>query len=83
MSWRPATSSAFRRAKSGAHQFRNDAEEPARLLLCSAPLIGPSAAVYPDDDTYVLRVPGQTGYRFRLSDQLRDYWDGEPGADTG
>jgi len=41
---------------------------------------GPSAAVYPDDDTYVLRVPGQAGYRFRLSDQLSDYWDGVPGA---
>ncbi len=66
--------------EAGAHQFLNHAAEPARLLVCSAPVAGPSASVYPDDDTYVLRVPGQTGYRFRLSDQLLDYWDGEPGA---
>jgi uncharacterized cupin superfamily protein len=70
----------FAEGEAGAHQFLNHADEPARLLVCSAPVSGPSAAVYPDDDTYVLRVPGQTGYRFRLSDQLSDYWDGEPGA---
>jgi uncharacterized cupin superfamily protein len=70
----------FAEGEAGAHQFLNHADEPARLLICSAPVTGPSAAVYPDDDTYVLRVPGQTGYRFRLSDQLSDYWDGEPGA---
>ena len=43
------------------------------------PSAGPSATVYPDENTYVLRVPGQAGYRFRLTDQLPDYWDGEPG----
>jgi uncharacterized cupin superfamily protein len=72
----------FPEGEDGAHQFRNHAEVPARLLVCSAPVTGPSAAVYPDDDTYTLRVPGQTGYRFRLGDQLSDYWDGEPGADS-
>jgi uncharacterized cupin superfamily protein len=66
--------------EAGAHQFINDADEPVQLLICSTPVTGPAAAVYPDDDTYVIRVPGQTGYRFRLSDQLHDYWDGEPGA---
>ncbi|MGB8880388.1 MAG: cupin domain-containing protein [Solirubrobacteraceae bacterium] len=70
----------FPEGEVGAHQFLNHADEPARLLVCSAPVTGPSAAVYPDDNTYVLRVPGQTGYRFRLGDQLPDYWDGEPGA---
>ena len=72
----------FPEGESGAHQFLNHADEPARLLLCSAPVSGPSASVYPDDNTYVLRVPGQTGYCFRLTDQLPDYWDEEPGADT-
>ena len=24
----------------------------------------------------------QTGYRLRLTDQLSDYWDGEPGSDS-
>jgi uncharacterized cupin superfamily protein len=71
---------SFPEGEAGARQFLNHAEEPARLLVCSAPVTGPSAAVYPDENTYVLRVPGQTGYRFRLGDQLPDYWDGEPGA---
>ena len=70
----------FPEGEAGAHQFLNHAEEPTRLLVCSTPVNGPSATVYPDDDTYVLRVPGQTAYRFRLSDKLLDYWDGEPGA---
>lgn len=74
------TSSAFPEGEVGARQFVNHAEEPARLLVCSAPVSGPSALVYPDENTYVLRVPGRTGYRFLLTDQLRDYWDGEPGA---
>jgi uncharacterized cupin superfamily protein len=69
--------------EAGAHQFLNQADAPARLLVCSAPVSGLSATVYPDDDTYVLRVPGQSGYRFRLADQLGDYWDGEPGAGPG
>jgi uncharacterized cupin superfamily protein len=70
----------FPEGEAGAHQLLNHAEEPTRLLICSTPVNAPSATVYPDDDTYVLRVPGQTGYRFRLTDQLPDYWDGEPGA---
>ena len=70
----------FPEGEAGGHQFFNHAEEPARLLICSTPVNRPSATVYPDDDTYVLRVPGQTGYRFRLTDQLPDYWDGEPAA---
>jgi uncharacterized cupin superfamily protein len=70
----------FPEGEAGAHQFLNRADEPTRLLVCSTPVGGPSATVYPDEDTYVLRVPGQAGYRFRLTDQLHDYWDGEPGA---
>jgi uncharacterized cupin superfamily protein len=70
----------FPEGEAGAHQILNHADEPARLLVCSAPRGGPSAGVFPDDDTYVLRVPGQEGYRFRLGDQLLDYWDGVPGA---
>jgi uncharacterized cupin superfamily protein len=70
----------FPEGEDGARQFLNHADEVARLLICSAPVTGPSAAVYPDNDTYVLRVPGQTGYRFRLTDQLPGFWDGEPGA---
>lgn len=70
----------FPEGLTGAHQFLNHADKPARLLICSAPGTGPSATVYPEEGTYVLRVPGQTGYRFRLADKLGDYWDGVPGA---
>ena len=70
----------FPEGEAGARHFLNPAQAPARLLICSAPVAGPSAEVYPDDNAYVLRVPGQMGYRFRLTDQLLDYWDGEPGA---
>jgi uncharacterized cupin superfamily protein len=70
----------FPEGEAGSHQLLNHGDGPARLLVCSAPVHGPSASVYPGDDTYVLRVPGQTGYRFRIADQLHDYWDGEPAA---
>jgi len=63
----------FPEGEAGAHQFLNHADEPARLLICSAPVTGPSAAVYPENNTYVLQVPGQRGYRFSLTDQLPDY----------
>lgn len=70
----------FPEGEGGAHQFLNNAGEPARLLICSAPVTAPWASVYPDENTYVLRVPGQTGYCFQLADKLADYWDGVPGA---
>ena len=50
--------------EAGAHQFLNHADESARLLVCSAPVTGPSAEVYPDEEMYVLRVPGQLGIAF-------------------
>jgi hypothetical protein len=31
-------------AQASAHQFLNRADEPPRLLVCSAPVTGPSAA---------------------------------------
>ena len=65
----------------GAHQFVNESDGPVRLLFCTAPVQGPWATVEPDQGTYTLRVPGQMGYRFSLTDRLADYWDGEPGAD--
>lgn len=68
----------FREGEAGARQFLNQTDAWVRLLVCSAPVNGPSATVYPDDETYVLRVPGQSGYRFRLADKLGDYWEGEP-----
>jgi hypothetical protein len=48
----------------GVHQFLNHSDQPARLLIWPASVTGPSAAVYPEDDTYALRVPGRTGIAF-------------------
>lgn len=54
----------FPESEAAAHQFLNDAVERARLLVCAAPVTRPSAAVYPDDNTYVLRVPEKRGIGF-------------------
>jgi uncharacterized cupin superfamily protein len=39
----------FPKGKEGAHQLRNDAGEPARLLMWST-IVVPTATVYPDSD---------------------------------
>jgi uncharacterized cupin superfamily protein len=54
----------FPEGETGAHQFLNHAVEPARLLVCSTPVTGPSAAVYPDDDTYCSAFRDRPGVAF-------------------
>lgn len=39
----------FARGPAGAHQVRNDTDEPARVLMWSA-VLHPTATVYPDSD---------------------------------
>jgi uncharacterized cupin superfamily protein len=39
----------FARGPEGAHQLRNDSDEPARILMWSE-VIAPAATVYPDSD---------------------------------
>ena len=39
----------FPRGPAGAHQVRNDSDEPARVLMWSA-VVHPAATVYPDSD---------------------------------
>jgi uncharacterized cupin superfamily protein len=46
---RPWDLAAFRRGESGAHQVRNDTDEPVRLVFFST-LSDPEIVVYPDDD---------------------------------
>ena len=64
----------------GAHRLRNDGPAPARVLVISTPVDRPMSAVYPDDDTVVVRLSDRTGFRFRAADRVQNYWDGEPGA---
>jgi hypothetical protein len=74
MPTRPGGSELASSQTTGPYHYDRCREHWA-LVLDGAPTLR-----HPDENTYVLRVPGQTGYRFRLTDQLRDYWDGEPGA---
>ena len=39
----------FQRGPAGAHQIRNDSDEPVRVLMWSA-VLQPAATVYPDSD---------------------------------
>ena len=58
----------------GAHQIRNAAPEPARVLIVSE-RTEVAAAVYEDSDKVGIFGP-DLGLLFRRSD-ARDYWDGE------
>jgi uncharacterized cupin superfamily protein len=66
----------------GAHQVRNDTEEPARVLMFSN-VLHPAATVYPDSD----KVAVWTGNRdddviVRRSSAV-EYFDGERGDQAG
>jgi uncharacterized cupin superfamily protein len=66
----------FRRGKDGAHQFRNDTEEPARVLMLST-LLKPDIVEYPDSGKVGARsVAGERILMSRPGPEL-DYWDGE------
>ena len=70
----------FPEGPTGAHQLLNQSEGAVRLIIFSTPTGRPMSAFYPDDDTVLVRVSDHEGFLFRLSDQIEDYWDGEPGA---
>jgi uncharacterized cupin superfamily protein len=64
----------------GAHRLSNNARQAARVLVISTPVGTSMSTVYPEDGTIVVRLSDREGFRFRLSDRIEDYWDGEPGA---
>jgi uncharacterized cupin superfamily protein len=70
----------FPEGPAGAHQLSGAGAESARVLVISTPPGRPSATVQPDEGTAVLCLSDREGFRFRLSDRIEDYWDGEPGA---
>ena len=66
----------FPRGPDGAHQVRNDSDEPARVVMWST-IVYPSATAYPDSD----KIAVWTGIReenvmVRRSSNV-DYWEGE------
>jgi uncharacterized cupin superfamily protein len=68
----------FPKGPDGAHQVRNDTDEPARVLMWSQ-VVYPTATVYPDSD----KVGVYTGEKsedviVRRSSKV-DYYDGEVG----
>jgi len=67
----------FREGPEGAHQVRNDSDEPVRVLIASTKQL-PDAAVYPDSGKVGLWTGNEADppRLFRL-DTAIDYWDGE------
>ncbi|MDQ2894868.1 MAG: cupin domain-containing protein [Actinomycetota bacterium] len=70
----------FPQGPTGAHQLRNDSNNPVRLVVFSTPTQRPMSAFYPDQGTVQIQIADDEGFLFRLKDQIEDYWDREPGA---
>jgi uncharacterized cupin superfamily protein len=67
---------AFRRGRGGAHQIRNDTQEPARVLMLST-LVKPDLVEYLDSGKVGARsIDGERILMSRPGPEL-DYWDGE------
>jgi uncharacterized cupin superfamily protein len=68
---------AFPRGERGAHGYRNDGEEPVRLLMISE-MDGPNISVYPDTNQIGVFDAGQRSQRrfgalFNVADAVADY----------
>ena len=67
---------AFPEGEAGAHQLRNDSDEPFRVLIGSTKS-DVSVAGYPDSAKLLIDAPAH-GVRTMLRDAPElDYWDGE------
>ncbi|MBD0328650.1 MAG: cupin domain-containing protein [Thermoleophilia bacterium] len=66
----------FPRGAAGAHQVRNDTEEPARILMLSTELV-PEILEYPDSGKVAaLDAKGDGLFQQRHGEHV-GYWDGE------
>ena len=66
----------FPRGSAGAHQVRNDTDEPARILMLSSQ-VAPEILEYPDSGKVALvDARGEQTFRGRLGERA-GYWDGE------
>jgi uncharacterized cupin superfamily protein len=68
---------AFPRGERGAHGYRNDTEEPVRVLMVSE-MEGPNISVYPDTNQIGIFDAGQRAKRrfgalFDVGDAVADY----------
>jgi uncharacterized cupin superfamily protein len=68
---------AFPRGERGAHGYRNDGEQPVRVLVISE-MTGPNISVYPDTNEIGIFDSGQRaqrrfGARFNVADAVGDY----------
>jgi uncharacterized cupin superfamily protein len=68
----------FPRGPEGAHQLRNDSDEPARLLMWSELLV-PTATVYPDSDKIAVWTGNRADDVMVKRTSNVEYYDGEPG----
>jgi uncharacterized cupin superfamily protein len=68
--------SCFPRGPEGAHQIRNDTEEPARVLMFSTVVV-PSATVYPDSDKVGIWTGDPAADVIVRRSSNVDYYDGE------
>ena len=61
----------------GAHQVRNDSDEPVRVLILSTKTF-PAVAVYPDSGkVLVVAAPDSDDSAIFLQKDAVDYWEGE------
>ena len=68
---------AFPRGERGAHGYRNDGDDPARILMVSE-MNGPNISVYPDTNQVGIFDAGQRAMRrfgalFNVADAVGDY----------
>ena len=68
---------AFPRGERGAHGYRNDGDEPVRVLMVSE-MTGPNISVYPDTNRIGVFDAGQRALRrfgalFDVADAVSDY----------
>ncbi|MEY2514311.1 MAG: hypothetical protein QOJ89_1669 [bacterium] len=67
----------FERGPAGAHQLRNDSDEPVRVLMWSTVVL-PTATVYPDSDKIGIWTGGDRSDDVMVERSSGvDYWHGE------
>ncbi len=66
----------FPKGPEGAHQIRNDTDEPVRVLMWSTVLV-PTATAYPDSDKVGVWTGDKAEDLMARRSSAVDYWDGE------
>ncbi|HWT24836.1 MAG TPA: cupin domain-containing protein [Solirubrobacteraceae bacterium] len=69
----------FPKGPAGAHQIRNDTEEPARVLMWST-VVYPSATAYPDSDKIGIWTGDHAEDVMVVRSSRVDYFHGEAGG---